>query len=120
MCSRSARSSRPKRGTQEKKKSVEIKAGTCKKTDLQLHTSTFHPTNDAAADEDPVKDSDDSMETLTYSCLLLFGGGGGTDGHRLHGALQTMLGSRHDCKVPEGLQMAPVRPKGNKVLMCSD
>lgn len=36
--------------------------------DLQLQTLTFHPTNDAAADEDPDKDSDDSMETLTYSC----------------------------------------------------
>lgn len=57
-----------------KTKSVRVKAATCKNTDLQLQTSTFHPTNDAAADEDPVKESDDSMETLTHSCLLLFAG----------------------------------------------
>lgn len=44
---------------EHRKKSVQIKAGTCKNTDLQLQTSTFHPTNDAATDEDPVKDGDD-------------------------------------------------------------
>lgn len=60
---------------EHRKKSVQIKAGTCKNTDLQLQTSTFHPTNDAATDEDPVKDGDDWMETLAYSCLLLFAGG---------------------------------------------
>lgn len=59
---------------ERRKTSVRIKAAACKNTDLQLQTSTFHPANDAAADEDPVKESDDSMETLTYSCLLLFGG----------------------------------------------
>lgn len=61
-------------------KSVQIKAGTCKNTHSQPQTSPFHTANDANADEDPVEDSDDTMETLNYSCLLLVGG---TDGWTL-------------------------------------